>query len=63
MSVKSKARQTRRAKNESPVRGEGTKRAIVPAKPSEKRAAGEIMSALLNAITFGALEPAPESRA
>jgi hypothetical protein len=64
MSVKSKARQTRRAKPEStaPARANRAKK-HVPVKAVEKRAAGEIMSALLNAITFGALEPAPPSRA
>jgi hypothetical protein len=65
MSVKSKARQIRRShKHESAApapREEATPH--VPAKPAEKRAAGEIMGALLNAITFGALEPAPQSRA
>jgi hypothetical protein len=31
----------------------------VPASSTEKRAVGEIMSALLDVITFGALEQAP----
>ena len=35
----------------------------VPVKAEERRAAGAIMGALLEALTFGALEPTPESRA
>lgn len=67
MAAKSTAR-PRRSKQES-TRGaasaERAKRATkrAPAKAAEQRAAGEIMRALLNAITFGALEPAPPSRA
>ena len=60
MSVKSKTRQQRRAKHPSAHHVEPSKKR---AEEQENRAAGEIMSALLNAITFGALEPAPPSRA
>lgn len=62
MSVKSKTRQARRAKAATDPQRE-TARKRRPATATENRAAGEIMRSLLNAITFGALEPAPESRA
>ena len=59
MSVKSKARQIRRAKHESAAAPTKQVRVTV----EEKRAAGAIMGALLEAITFGTLEQAPPSRA
>ena len=58
MSVKSKARQIRRAKHESAAPTKD-----VPVTAEESRAAGAIMGALLEAITFGTLEQAPPSRA
>ena len=58
MSVKSKARQIRRAKHETAA---PTK--LVQVTAEERRAAGAIMGALLEAITFGTLEQAPPSRA
>lgn len=62
MSVKSKARRIRRAKQERTVpKDQATQH--VPVKAEEKRAAGAIMGALLEAITFGALETVPQSRA
>ena len=61
MTVKSKARRMRRAKHESVSAERATTH--VPVKAEEKRAAGAIMGALLDAITFGTLEPSPESRA
>ena len=42
--------------------GSTAPRTHVPATVQEKRAAGAIMGALLEAITFGTLEPAPQSR-
>jgi hypothetical protein len=61
MSVKSKARRMRRAKHENVSAEHVTPH--VPVKVEERRAAGAIMGALLEAITFGTLEAAPESRA
>lgn len=60
MSVKSKARQIRRAKHESAA---PTNTKHVQVTVEEKRAAGAIMGALLEAITFGTVEQAPPSRA
>jgi predicted lipid-binding transport protein (Tim44 family) len=60
MSVKSKARRTRRAKPESTAPAAHATPHL-PANPEEKRAAGAIMGALLDAITFGALETSPAS--
>ena len=60
MSVKSKARQIRRAKYETAAPA-NEKHVQVTAE--ERRAAGAIMGALLEAITFGTLEQAPPSRA
>lgn len=51
----------RRAKHDS-VSAERAK-THVPVKAEERRAAGAIMGALLEAITLGTLEPTPESRA
>jgi len=60
MSTKSKRRiQARRTKQDSTaVRTDAVK---VPAE--ERKAIGAIMGGLLSAITFGAVEPAPQSRA
>lgn len=61
MTVKSKARRIRRAKHERTAPADqATQHA--PVKAAEKRAAGAIMGALLEAITFGALESGPQSR-
>ena len=57
MTVKSKARRVRRANQES-----ASPKKHVPVTAEEKRAAGAIMGALLDAITLGTLEPAPQSR-
>jgi len=62
MSVASKARRSRRAKQfgTAPTVHATTH---APAKAEEKRAAGAIMGALLTAITFGTLESGPPSSA
>jgi hypothetical protein len=49
MSTKSKRRTARRAH-------QGTQGPASHERPSDKKVAGEIMGAVLNAITFGALE-------
>lgn len=61
MSTKSKRRVARRSKLDHAHAGLGsTQAATVPT--TERQAIGAIMGGLLNAITFGAVEPGPQSR-
>ena len=60
MSTKSKRRAIRRSKQDETSR---TARSSKVPRAERQVIGGEIVGALLSAITFGAIEPAPQSRA